>query len=202
MDRFGAVFRARGLLSETTRYKLGAGGRDPSAPVPQTTVDGVYGSDCIGFVLWCIGLSRYQPQVTEGTIGSYGGWVNTDSAIGDARTAQVFFEVTHTPKAGDLVVFPGIVKNGKRARIGHVGLITGARVDTSDWTPHLWERPANERKRFLEKLTVIDCAASFLRRLSGRAIKETTAAASWNKPDAVFLRYKHWADTTAAIGGK
>jgi len=192
MNRWGARVRARSIEGNKARYKLSAGGKDPSAPAPFTTVDGVYGSDCIGFVLWTIGLSRYQPQVTEGTIGSYGGWINTDSAIGDARTARVFFEVTHTPKAGDLVVFPGIVKNGKRVRIGHVGLITETKISTADWTPHIWERPARERAKFLSKLVVIDCAAAFLRRLSGYAVKETTAAASWNKPDAVFLRYKHW----------
>lgn len=192
IDVFGAVMRARRVAGEPAKYKLGAGGKDPSAPFPMSTVDGIYGCDCIGFVLWCLGLDRYQPQVKAGTIGSYGGWINTDSAIGDARTAQVFFEVTHQPRAGDLVVFPGIVRDGKRKRIGHVGLIVGSKMSTADWTAHLWERPARERKRFLEKLTVIDCAAAFTRRLTGYAIKETTAAASWNKPDAVFLRYKHY----------
>lgn len=186
MTREGAVARAKALLDKKTKYSLGKGGRDPSGPFA------VDGCDCIGFVLYCLGLDRYQPQVKEGTIGSYQGWTNTDSAIGDARTAQVFFEVTHKPVAGDLVVFPGIVKDGKRVRIGHVGLIVGTKISTADWTPHLWERPASERKRFLSKLTVIDCAAAFSRRLTGHAIKETTAAASWNKPDAVFLRYKHW----------
>ncbi len=187
--RWQAIGLARHWADLPARYKLGAGGRNPHTPTPFTQKDGVEGADCIGFVLWCLGLNRYQPQVEDGTIGDYGGWINTDSAMGDANSAQVFFEFTDKPAPGDLVVFPSIPDGrGGRKRIGHVGLIT-ATGDTSGWTSNLWKRPASERKRFLRQLEVVDCAAALTRRLLGRAIRRTTAAASWNKPDAVFLRY-------------
>jgi hypothetical protein len=35
---------------------------------------------------------------------------------------------------------------------------------------------------------VIDCAGSRIRKERGYAVAETTAAASWDKPDAMFCR--------------
>jgi hypothetical protein len=86
------------------------------------------------------------------------------------------------------VVFPSIYKDGKRIRIGHVGLIVECTTDTSTWTANLWKREKADRATFLQHIKVIDCAAAKSRKIVGRAIRETTAAASWNKPDAVFLR--------------
>lgn len=184
-----AVHKARVLATEPSRYILGAGGRSPKAPEPFTLKDGYEGCDCIGFVCWLLAIDRFQPYVEAGTIREYGGWINCDSAIGDSHSAQAVFERVSKPAVGDIVIYPS---KAPFRRHGHVGLITRVNGDTSDWTDHLWSRPSSERKKFLAKLEVIDCAAALSRRLRGKAIAVTTAAASWNKPDAMFLRYKHW----------
>lgn len=175
------AFRMAAL--KASKYKLGAGGTSPDAPTPFTVRDGVLGSDCIGFVLWCLGQPRFQK-----TFPHYGGWINTDSSIADARSTNYLWRIVNQPEPGDVVVFPSIYKDGKRARIGHIGLIVACGVDTSRWTANLWKRDKSDRATFLRHIKVIDCAAALSRRILGRAIKETTAAASWNKPDAVFLR--------------
>lgn len=173
--------------AKPTRYKLGAGGRNPEAPTPFTVKDGVLGSDCIGFVLWCLGQDRYQP----GKFPYYDGWINTDSCIADATGKQVLFERIRRPELGALVLFPGIVdrKTGKRKRIGHVGIIVGL---PAEWpSPVEWElMRAKDRTALLKQVQVIDCAAATSRRILGRAIQATTAAASWDKPDMVFVRFK------------
>lgn len=205
LTRAQAVARAIAMSHvKPTRYVLGAGGRSPAGDTPFTVKDGVTGSDCVGFTNWCVGLDRYQEHVKAGCIGEYGGWINCDSAMGDAETAKVFFEYTDTPTEGDLVVYPskwgpaGSRSKALGGRHGHIGMIVDVDVDTSNWTSKLWARPASERKNFLRHLTVIDCAAALSRRLVGRAIQETTAAkGGWNKPDARFLRYRHFfADKT------
>lgn len=107
-------------------YILGTGGRAPNTSEPWTIkrILGIKrkGSDCIGFVLWCLGLDRFQP-----TFPFYGGWINTDSAIADARHAGVFFKLVKAADValGDLVVFPSINidDDAARERIGHVGMI-------------------------------------------------------------------------------
>jgi hypothetical protein len=191
VTRAEAVARARHIASlRKTVYKLGAGGRDPWAAEPWTERDGVVGSDCIGFVMWCLGSDRLRQDVKTGTIASYGGWVNTDSAIGDARGARQLFEVTDKPRPGDVIVYPSIYEGGKRKRVGHIGLIVDVTFDVSNWTSNLWKRPASERKNFLRHIKVIDCAAALTRRVLGRAVKETDGNGGWNKPDAVFLRYR------------
>src|SRR5687768_4616315 len=149
--------RAMAALARST-YKLGAGGRSPKADTPFTVRDGVLGSDCIGFVCWCWGIDRFQARFPV-----YGGWINTDSAIEDARSTRWCFEVVAVPRAG----------------------VAGR---TDDFPVNLWARV--DRGKYLKRVKVIDCAAAKSRRLVGRAIQRTTAAASWNKPDAVFIRFK------------
>lgn len=191
-----AVERARklaGPAGATIRYRLAdhQGGRDPHAPdcashwtsavkrIPLAT------ADCAGFVAWCLGFDRYQPD----RFSTYGGWINCDSAIIDARTSREWFEIAEKPTPGDLIVYPSVDydRDGDRDRVGHVGVI----VDVSARVPGTFSG-----------LRVVHCSAGNDRRL-GRAIAETDATpwagaatyrgetrAAWG---AVFLRYRRFA---------
>lgn len=182
-----ALVRAWLATTLPAKYILGEGGRSPLAKDCFTPdKNGNRGSDCIGFVMWCLQLDRYQPK----TFRFYDGWMNTDSVMMDATSGGIFGEghrimwrkVTQ-PQAGDLVVFPSIHKNGKRVRVGHVGLVVEA--------PEIWPKLMNpdQRREMLKQVKVIDCNSGWLRKLKGKAIAEITAATLWDKPDAIFVRY-------------
>jgi hypothetical protein len=178
-NRARAVARARRIASKPSTYVLGAGGRSPTASTPFTVRDGRLGADCVGFTSWCLGHDRYQPK----TFTTYGGWINTDSLMMDARGPRDWYEPVERPEPGDVVVFPSLRKDGKMTRMGHIGLVVEAPADMPE---DVYGLPAVERRRWLLRVRVIDCAAS-----SGRkpyACAETTAAASWDKPDAMFAR--------------
>ncbi len=119
-----AVSRARSMVGKLN-YVLGAGGRDPKAATPETTRDGRKGCDCVGFVMWCLGIDRFQS-----TFALYGGWMNTDSTVADAEGPVSWWELRelHDARPGDLVVFPSVDldHDGDRDRIGHVGIVTVA----------------------------------------------------------------------------
>ena len=145
-----AVALARTCVGEGT-YILGAGGRNPDAVKPWTKKGTRLGSDCVGFVLWAWGMDRFQPSFPL-----YGGWINTDSAIGEARTSAKWFRIVDVPQPGDLVTVPSVDldRDGDRDRIGHVGIISEV--------PALWDGDYAD-------LRVIHCSAS------GRpAVKETS----------------------------
>lgn len=178
-NRARAVERARRIAASKSTYKLGAGGRDPLAETPFTKRDGVLGSDCIGFTCWCLGHDRFQPD----TFPVYDGWINTDSLMTDARDKQTWYAEVKRPEPGDVVVFPSIHKDGKRVRVGHIGLVVEAPEDMPD---DVYALPAKERRAWLAKVKVIDCAGAASRKQY--AVKETSAAASWDKPDAMFAR--------------
>lgn len=208
-----AIKRAQAIASsKPTRYKLGAGGRNPSAPTPFTVRDGILGSDCIGFVLWCLGLDRYQPKAFP----YYEGWINTDSAIMDARGEQSIFEECE-PELGCLVIFPSIHKDGRMVRMGHVGIVVGLPempwiatklkqgdkgplvkdlqqqlgiLDDGDFGPKTAKALKSYRSLYLRRVRVIDCNASLLRRLKSQAVGEGPASAMWDKPDTVWVRFK------------
>jgi hypothetical protein len=174
-----AVERARAMALVKSLYILGAGGRDPKAKTPLTKRLGKWGSDCIGFVLWCLGHDRYQPETFE----LYDGWINTDSLMMDAKGARSWYAPVAIPEPGDVVVFPSIYKDGKRIRMGHIGLVVEVPADMPE---NVYGLPAAERRAWLAKVIVIDCAAASARK--PYAISETTAAASWDKSDAMFAR--------------
>lgn len=158
-----ALHRAASCVGQG-RYVLGAGGRDPDAPAPWTRRGARYGSDCVGFVLWCWGLDRYQPA----TFPLYGGWINTDSALQSVRTSGQWFELVEGGRAvepGDLLVFPSVDldHDGSRDRIGHVGLVSHV--------PYLWDGDVGD-------LRVIHCAAS------GRVAVRESSGAPWAGRDA------------------
>ncbi len=125
-----AVGRAKAAAAANlTKYKLGAGGKDPEG-YPGAT------SDCVGFTCWASGIDRYQ----VGNFPVYDGWINTDSAIEEAERkytakkpqAKLSFKSLgpdEKVQPGDWVCFPSISMAGKRARIGHVGIITNCHGD-------------------------------------------------------------------------
>jgi hypothetical protein len=178
-NRARAVDRARAAATKPATYKLGAGGRSPTAPTPHTIRDGVLGSDCVGFTSWCLGHDRYQPK----TFSLYDGWINTDSLMADARGKREWYEPIARPVPGDVVVYPSTYKDGVRQRIGHIGLVSFV----PDGMPaDVYALPAAERRSWLQRVLVIDCAGAAARR--PYAIKEAPAAPTWDKPDAMFAR--------------
>lgn len=111
------LLRARAATSLPITYKLGAGGRNPSAPTP---ADGSGGLDCSGFVAWCLGL----PRLTDDPfyLDYAGGWMNTDGIVADANDARGLFSKVPNGQAkpADLLVFG----KGPGRSYGHVGIIS------------------------------------------------------------------------------
>lgn len=178
-----AIERAKRIASGSSKYILGAGGRNPQADTPFTSKNGVSGSDCIGFVLWCLGLDRLQPDYPF-----YEGWINTDSMILDVEDQQTRFKEAPKPFPGCAVVYPSIWKDGKMARMGHIGLVVEVPANfPSDWK-HL---SLADRKYWMDRVTVIDCAAAIARKLTGKAVGKRSAKI-W-ATDGMFVAYKHQA---------
>lgn len=174
-----AVARARRMTRVKSTYVLGAGGRSPTASTPFTKRNGVTGSDCVGFTSWCLQHDRFQPE----TFPYYDGWINTDSLMMDAVGEQSWYRRIDRPEPGDVVVFPSIYRDGKRVRMGHIGLVVEVPAELID---DVYAIPDRMRRHWLSLIKVIDCAGARSRR--PYAISETTAAASWDKPDAMFAR--------------
>lgn len=153
------------------RYRLTAGhngGADPYAPHPGSPSYGnrVWTADCIGFVAWCLGLDRYQP----GELPSRGGYLNTDSALIDARTSRRYFAEVEVPEPGDIVVYGSKYALGVRTEVGHVGLVVAAPTGLDPWTAR-----------------VVDCSASASRKV-GAAVSERPDARVWRRRGS-WLRY-------------
>lgn len=176
-----AVTRARSMLGQPARYKLGAGNRDPAAVTPLWRGQ----CDCSGFVLWCLGQRRRDDRFPH-----YSGWINCDSALLDARRGQVLFQLVpwHDLRPGDVLVYPG--RFGPRGPIvrrlqpGHMGLVVELQP--------LSFLPASEQARrasVLASASVIDCSAEKARRANGRAI-DLRSGIPWDRDDARALRYR------------
>ena len=118
-------------------------------------------SDCTGFVCWCLGLDRYQPPE----------WINTDSAIRDAKNGKIRFTEISVPELGCAVVFGSVWRNGIRTKVGHWGIVTGV--------PAEWESS-------WELLKVTHCSSGVSRK-TGSAISETSGEVWRNR--GMFLRY-------------
>lgn len=133
LTRAEAVARARlmaGPAGAAIRYRLAdhQGGTNPFAEDCAShwlstimRID-LATADCAGFVAWCLGYDRFQPK----EFPLYGGWINCDSILGEARTSSRWFEIVPEALPGDLVVFPSIDfdHDGDRDRVGHVGIVT------------------------------------------------------------------------------
>lgn len=164
-----AVARAMGQVGKG-KYILGAGGRDPDAVTPWTKRNGALGSDCVGFVLWCWGIDRFQPSFPE-----YGGWINTDSAMREAERYAQWFERVTLSRAlpGDLVVWGSRYEAGRRVRVGHVGLIVDER--------RVHALRADQRAAF-HMLDVVHCSAS------GNIAVKLQPGRAWDAHNSVVLR--------------
>lgn len=180
-----AVERAKKIAAGLSKYILGAGGRNPQAEKPFTSKNGAEGSDCIGFVLWCLGLDRLQPDYPF-----YEGWINTDSMLMDVDGDQKYFEGIDFPYPGCAVVYPSIWKDGKMVRMGHIGLVVAV---PSTWPTHEEWKTLTQKQRsaWMKQVMIIDCAAAATRRLTGRAVGKRTAEI-WAK-DGRFVAYKRQA---------
>lgn len=126
------VARARGAIGKGTRYRLGAGGRDPLAPEPGRRGVGWLYCDCSGFAAWCVGVDRYLPNAAIPTLPN-GQWFETSALVRDARSPFGF--VVEVPWAeahpGDLLVWPD---NG--AVQGHVGIVAEVGTAGPDTVVH------------------------------------------------------------------
>lgn len=158
LTRDAVVARARSAPGRSTRYLLGAGGRDPSAPFPGTP-DGPRPPlcDCSGFVAWCLGIDRFLPNDLIPGLPGDERWFETTRIYEDALSpwgfvAQVPLETT---LPGDLLVWP----DRPPGQQGHVGLVT--EIDDA------------------AVARVMHCSSSNFKH-TGDAIQET--------PPAIFLR--------------
>jgi hypothetical protein len=105
------------------------GGRDPRAPDCASHWTDGNGkewatTDCIGFAMYVVGGSRRQRVLFP----HYGGAINTDSILIDARGPRALFRPCR-PKLGALLVLGGTFAtvDGKRKRTkpGHVLVVVG-----------------------------------------------------------------------------
>jgi len=175
-----SIARARSLLGQHLPYILGGGGRNPGALTPATDVyrdDGTLvgrGCDCIGFVAWCCGFDRFQRGFPY-----YGGWINCDSALGgwyqgpngmEWHPAARYFRVLPRPQPGCWLVYPSIDldHDGKRDRIGHVGLVESCVPPDQTWS---WQTT-----------TVLQCSSTASRQTNGNSITRTDAQL-WGKAE-------------------
>ncbi len=132
---------------------LGTGDYRPTAEdLPWTTNAKGHGSDCWGYAgAWCYKLPRHRPGFNSGSWASVSDDINTDSAIEQSEHAATdrLFEAVKTPMLGDLLVYPSIRgPDGKRLRIGHVGIIVKLCAEWGTETPQYGE------------LEVVQCQAS------------------------------------------
>lgn len=166
-----AVARARKALTQGGEYKLGAGDYRRSWTNPWTGTPPA--SDCSGFAIsWCWRIPRYRPGF--GSQRSVVDWVNSDSAIDDARHRQELFAEVFHPRPGDLIAYPSVRINGKRL-IGHVGLV--------EHVPDNW---LLDRSKWAE-LTIIQCKGP-----TGRkpAVIRTDGSL-WDRRDAKWPKPEH-----------
>jgi hypothetical protein len=144
-----------------TSYKLGKGGRNPTAPHPGALCD------CSGFLAWACGFDRHQPR--SAFYAQHGGWVSTRSIEADARTGGpgAFTQVDEAEAApGDVIVYGTRVVAGKK-KIGHCGIVS--RVASGKVTH------------------VIHCSSGNGK--GGKsAIAETPLASFWRTRGAIFAR--------------
>lgn len=145
------VERARRAIGQGTRYRLGAGGRDPRSEQPGRRAVAWLYCDCSGFAAWCVGVDRYLPNGNIPTLPG-GEWFETTVLHRDARTPFGFVAAVPWTEAhpGDLVVWPD--DSGMQ---GHVGVIGEVGTDG----PH----------------TVIHCSSGNTKKGTADAIAETDA---------------------------
>lgn len=105
------VNKAKSVVGKGIRYKLGHGGIDEKYNLP--TKDNL--CDCSGFVCWVLGLSR---KTEIPFYKKHGGWIYTDSMVGDIYSQSGILERLNFPEVGCIVVY------GAGKAIGHVGVVS------------------------------------------------------------------------------
>lgn len=147
------------------------GGKDPTAsdPADRWTESGRAfvnrTCDCIGGACWVGGWDRYQP-VRFAYL--YGGWINTDSMLMDARGKQKCFRTIPEPEPGCYVV---CASGSPGHRIGHIGTVVGV---PTNWRP--------DARSCWAEMGVVDVAY----RTPNPANRRTTAV-GWFATDASFI---------------
>jgi hypothetical protein len=132
-----AVERALLMVGRPEEYRLGSGDYHPTttADLPWTNGKRGYGCDCSGFIAWAFKYERHRPGFNHGSWSSVSDDVSTDSMCEDGEHRHELFTAVDRPMVGDLLCYPGIRgPDGKRLRIGHVGLIVGV---PAEWDPKL-----------------------------------------------------------------
>lgn len=170
-----SLLRARSWIGRG-KYLLGAGGYDPGAGSPESTLRGRLGCDYAGFLAWCLGYRRLQRGFTSAS-----DWINADSMIDEAETRGAWFAALAEPELGSLVSFCSIAleRDGRPDRLGHAALIVSL--------PGRW----TNSDAGWAAMRIIQCAPSIQRR-RGFAIDETHAAAWGHRATFRGVSHPRW----------
>ena len=205
------VERAKRFINNTVKYHLDYpnGGTDPETVTPFALLN-IGGidykvADCIGFALWCQGISRRYTGTTRvqpfpDTPNITGSYINCTSIIEEAmgfprRTGQPpypggrFFKIVTEPQLGDMIVYSGRTKQfPTNPPHGHIGIITSVPS-----VPLLPEKSRDVEKwitldgnKKLAPLRITHCSAS--KPQDVKAVRETHAA-YWLNRNAYFVHF-------------
>jgi len=149
------------------------GGKDPTAPDPFDRWSKPGSSfvnitaDCIGGAAWCGGFDRYQPKRFAHI---YGGWINCDSMLLDARGPAKCFVELDRPEPGCFVV----CASGSRGhKVGHIGTVVTV--------PAEWDKQIGE---CWAALGVVDVASTG----AGNRANTLRTGRGWFDTNAAFVR--------------
>lgn len=106
--------RAKSVTGKGVKYRLGAGGMNPTHSSP---VNINAECDCSGYVCWALGISRQTSHPLY--VDFNGGWINTDAMCQDGSRMSGLFELLDVPRIGALIIYPG-----GRKGVGHVGIMS------------------------------------------------------------------------------
>lgn len=114
--------------------------------------------DCSDFAAHCMALPKHYKRR----------WYGTDNIVGDARGyGELYEEIEWAAVApGDLVVYGGTWADGKRTKIGHVGVVVEVDGD---------------------RIKTVDCASSNKRRY-GSAVAMVDKTDFWRRKRAIIAR--------------
>lgn len=133
-----AVQRAYTMVSRPMPYVYGTGDYNPNGPdVPWTSRDGVRGSDCAGFVVWCYRLPRHRPGFNKGPWATVADDLNCNSMLEDAAHQRELFEPCERPEVGCMLAYPTIrIWSGltRKTFIGHICIVVGV-ARCFEWDP-------------------------------------------------------------------
>ena len=115
MKRADILNRAKkAAATSVAKYKLGAGGFNPAADLPESK-QGM--CDCSGFVSWCLNEKRQTSN--KFLVSLNGGWIETTAVVRDAKSPDGMFTKVDVPQAGDLLVW-----GDNKGKQGHIGVVS------------------------------------------------------------------------------